>query len=312
VNVYRPPSTRRGFRLAALVAAVICVLAIAAGAFVLSYTGARDLALTAGVTTDLARVYPWIFDAVLVVAAMAALSLRGAMRGYAWLVILIIIGAIASADVIHATATSLPKHPTEATIAAAPWAVLLLGFTLLYAMVRQVLPSRKAAAAAAAAYAANGSSAAEQTLPVRTPVPLSELLGDRAGTRPERAEAAQAARATATAVKTKPAKTKPAKTEPAVDAEPAVAPSSAAQADPAPATTAEPAAKIDPVSSPEPEAKPEPLIAPWRPPVTATRPAPLPSQRPAVRDDPSDADAEPAEPAAHFNRLRSSPTPPTD
>jgi len=42
-----------------------------------------------------------------------------------------------------------------------------------------------------------------------------------------------------------------------------------------------------------------------------TEPEP-PVWQPAERDDPSDADAEPVEPAAHFNRLRSSPTPPDE
>src|SRR5271156_6654082 len=140
VNGYRTPIVRRGYRLTALVAVIVGVLALAAAAFVLSYPGARDTALAGGVTTSFARIYPVIFDAMLVVACAAAFSLQGArwwLRGYAWLVLLGIIAAVAAADTLHATAVKVPKRPLEATVAIVPWAVLLIGFTLLYAMARQ-------------------------------------------------------------------------------------------------------------------------------------------------------------------------------
>ncbi|HEY2577925.1 MAG TPA: DUF2637 domain-containing protein [Streptosporangiaceae bacterium] len=265
MSAYLPPSARRGFRIAALIAAVICVLAIAAGAFVVSYTGVRDLALTAGVTAHYARFYPWIFDAVFVVAAVAALSLRGALRAYAWLAILVILGAVATADAIHATAIALPKRPAEATVAAAPWAVLLIGFTLLYAMVRQALPARRAAAAASPTSNGrvdNGGQAA--------PVPLSALLADKPATRPERAQAALTARAaTATATATKPSpparaepvppKTEPltTKTKPAPRTEPAIT-----KTEPVPPKTVPVIAKAEPAPRTEPiTTKTEPVIA---------------------------------------------------
>jgi hypothetical protein len=399
VNAYLPPSARRGFRIAALIAAVICVLVIAAGAFAVSYTGVRDMALTAGVTAHYARFYPWIFDAVFIVAAVAALSLRGALRAYAWLAILVILGAVAAADAIHAMSIALPKRPTEATVAAAPWAVLLIGFTLLYAMARQALPARRMAAAASPmpnGRPENGGQA--------TQVPLSALLADKPATRPERAQAALTARAaTATATKPDPpaesgsaTKTEPltAKTKPAVtDAEPVIQKTepltskpepAAAETKPAapkaepPAAETEPGAtKSEPVSTdstaagpapsepvtartdptstgpisegststeptstglvsggtepatpapapaqppgPEPAASPaDPYpartqqFAVRRPPMAARSftESDLPARQPAERDDPSDADAEPVEPTMHFNRLRSSPTPP--
>lgn len=407
VNAYLSPSTRRGFRTAALIAAVICVLAIAAGAFIVSYTGVRDMALTAGVTAHYARFYPWIFDAVFVVAAVAALSLRGALRAYAWLAILVILGAVATADAIHAMSIVLPKRPTEATVAAAPWAVLLIGFTLLYAMAREALPTRRAAAAAGSTsngQPENGGQAAH--------VPLSVLLGDKPVSRPERAQAALTARA-ATATVTKPyppAKTDPAplktepvpvktepiaaKTEPASPkAEPTVSKTEPDTAKSEPlATKTEPIApkteqaapktepatpktelitpKTEPVTSkaeaistkpaatepvttepasagpasaglvsgetesiaqppvPEPAASPAdpyparaqqfatrnpPMVArPFTEPGRLFTEPELPARRSAERDDPSDADAEPVEPATHFNRLRSGPTPPDE
>jgi hypothetical protein len=431
VNAYLPPSARRGFRIAGLIAAVICVLAIAAGVFVVSYTGVRDLVLSTGVAAHYARFYPWLFDAVVVVAAVAALSLRGALRAYAWLAILVLLGAVAAADAVHAMSISLPKRPTEATVAAAPWAVLLIGFTLLYAMARQgLLPTRRSAAAANST--SNGK---PENGAAVTQVSLSALLADKPATRPERAQAALTARpattapATTAAAKPEP----PAKAAPAPKTEPVAAkteqstphtepvtgkgePASTTPASTQPASTepvtpkTEPAAsrteplttKAEPVNSELPGAEPitakteqsaphtepvapstpaEPITrsaepagteppsaepatakteqsAPHTEPVTPTTPAepvtrsaepypvayPPPStdaapyparpqqftmrQQPMVsrpvteperpvrqsadRDDPSDADAEPVEPAAHFNRLRSGPTPPAD
>src|SRR5580704_17046060 len=65
-------------RLLALVAVAAGVGLLAAAAFVLSYPGIHAVALYAGVPPRLARIYPLIFDAMLVVACAAVLSLRGA------------------------------------------------------------------------------------------------------------------------------------------------------------------------------------------------------------------------------------------
>jgi hypothetical protein len=355
VNAYLPPSTRRRFRIAGLIAAVVCVLAIAAGAFAVSYPGVRDMALTAGVAAHYARFYPWIFDAVFVVAAVAALSLRGALRAYAWLAILVILGAVAAADAIHAMSVVLPKRPTEATVAAAPWAVLLIGFTLLYAM------SRRGAAISPTPNGGPDDSGQP------THVPLSALLADKPATRPERALTAQAATATVTKphppARTEPLTTKP---EPAAPKKELAAPkaeSAISTAESIPPKT-EPVTTMTEPAAPETElvaTKAEPLITKTGPTASRTEPATLktdpvstkpataepvaspadpypadpypagtqpfaaqhppiairpftepgfPARQPAERDDPSDADAEPMEPAAHFNRLRSSPMPP--
>src|SRR5215470_19572867 len=182
VNGNRPLLSRRGFRLTALIAAGVCVLAIAAGAFAFSYPGVRDIALTAGVSPRLAKFYPLLFDAVLIVACIAAVTLRGVLRGYAWLAVLVTIGAIATAETVHILSITVPKRPLEATIAIAPWVVLLTGLSLLDAMIRRA-PSRRTGAAAPVS--ANGQAPAAG-LPDSTAeqpgsavvVPLSALLRD--------------------------------------------------------------------------------------------------------------------------------------
>jgi hypothetical protein len=129
----------RRLRAVALVAVIIGVLALAAAAFLLSYSGIHAIALTAGVTPSLARLYPLILDAMLVIACAAVLSLRGAgllARCYAWLSMLVLLAAVAGADALHATGTKLPHRPAAAAVAIIPWALVLVGFGLLLSMLR--------------------------------------------------------------------------------------------------------------------------------------------------------------------------------
>lgn len=139
-----------GLRLVALAAVALGVLLLAAAAFVLSYAGIHAVALSAGVSPRLARVYPLIFDAMLVVTGAAVLGLRSAglpSRSYAWLSMLALLAAAAAADAVHATGTRLPRRPAAATAAVVPWALVLIGFGLLLCMLRQARLRRAAAAA---------------------------------------------------------------------------------------------------------------------------------------------------------------------
>ena len=77
-SVDRGPYPADPLRLAALAAVIAGVVLLAAAAFVLSYAGIHQIALRAGVSPQLAKLYPVIFDAMLVVAGAAALALRGA------------------------------------------------------------------------------------------------------------------------------------------------------------------------------------------------------------------------------------------
>src|SRR5260370_26148222 len=128
-----PADSHRGLRLLALIAVVAGVLLLAAAAFVLSYAGIHAVALSSGVSPRLARIYPVILDAMLVVACAAVLSLRGAglpSRSYAWLSMLALLAAAAAADALHATGTRLPRRPAAAAGSATPGGVRPLGFRL--------------------------------------------------------------------------------------------------------------------------------------------------------------------------------------
>jgi Protein of unknown function (DUF2637) len=147
---HRPPEGHPVLRGLGLWAVAAGVVVLAAAAFVLSYPGIHAVALHAGVSRPLARIYPVIFDAMLVIACAAVLSLRGAgllSRCYAWLSLLVLLAAAAGADTLHSTDVKLPHRAAAATAAIIPWALLLIGFGLLLAMLRHARLRRAAAAA---------------------------------------------------------------------------------------------------------------------------------------------------------------------
>jgi len=124
-------------------AVAIVVLAVAAGTFFLSYPGIHAIARQGGVSGQLARFYPGLFDAVLVIACVAAVMLRDARwwaRCWAWLVAIVVLGAIGATDVLHAMSYGLRQRPTEGVVAAAPVAAVLLAFSLFVTMLRQSRP----------------------------------------------------------------------------------------------------------------------------------------------------------------------------
>jgi hypothetical protein len=192
-------------RLFAQITVVVVVLALAAATFVLSYAGVHAIALEAGVSKSLARLYPFIFDAVLVVACAAALMLRDAgwwRRSYAWLSIVIIAGVIGTADAVHAMGVKLPSKAAAGTVAAIPWALVMLGFSLWLTMLRHSRGPRSAAALAPQAPDApassesglgiitdhdNGSSA--RLTPAETAPPLPQRHPSGAQQHPEDEEA---------------------------------------------------------------------------------------------------------------------------
>ena len=183
-------------RLVALIAAITGVIVLAAAAFVLSYGGVHKIALSAGVSASMARIFPVIFDAMLVVSCAAVLSLRGANwwhRTYAWLTTLVLLAAVAAADAVHATGTHIPRKPAAATIAVLPWVLLLVAFSLLLSMLRQFRRTRAAGASEAAAETAGlatvhapDRTAAGKTAPESSGLDILEWRGPAPQTAPAR------------------------------------------------------------------------------------------------------------------------------
>jgi hypothetical protein len=142
---FRAANYGNGFQVTAVVIVIAGVALLAVAAFLVSYAGTREIAVAAGVSPALAGLYPLIVDAVLVVACVAALALRGApwwMQSYAWLSVMFLLAVVALVGAAHAAGVSLPHRPTAATVAAMPWVLFLLGFGLGLTILRHLRAAR--------------------------------------------------------------------------------------------------------------------------------------------------------------------------
>jgi len=139
-------------RVLATAAVSVGLAALAGGTFVLSYAGIHALALHAGIAPRLARGYPLLLDAMLVIALAAVLALREADRPsrlLAWTTLLAVLAAAAGADALHAAGHRLPHRVAAITAAVLPWVLVFLAFALLLAMLRHARMRRLAATQAA-------------------------------------------------------------------------------------------------------------------------------------------------------------------
>lgn len=171
MNVHLPAPHRRWPARLLNLAVVVVVLALAAATFVLSYSGLHAVALQSGVSVRLARVYPATFDAVLVIACAAALTLRDARwwaRCYAWFVIVLVVAVVGAADAVHAMHVALQHRTMEGVVAATPWVLALLGFSLMLTILRH---SRAQHAAAGAASRARSARRARRRAPDQPALP---------------------------------------------------------------------------------------------------------------------------------------------
>jgi hypothetical protein len=135
-----PAQHRNWTRRLVNVLVALAVIAVAAATFVFSYDGVHAIALLGGVSTQLARYYPGLFDAVLVIACVAAVMLRDGpwwARLWAWVVLIVVLAAIGTTDVLHAMNYTLRHRATEGIVAAAPVVAVLLAFSLLLTLLRQ-------------------------------------------------------------------------------------------------------------------------------------------------------------------------------
>jgi hypothetical protein len=145
----QPDQAPRAWRILGLAAVCLGLAALAAATFVLSYSGIRAVALEAGITPRLARGYPLLVDAMLLIALAAVLALRGAgvpSKVLAWLTLLAVLAAAAGADGLHAAGRTLPHRPASITAAVLPWVLVLVAFALLLTMLRYARLRRAASA----------------------------------------------------------------------------------------------------------------------------------------------------------------------
>lgn len=132
-------ASTRALRVLGLTAVCLGVAALAAATFVLSYPGIHAFALQAGINHRLARGYPLLIDAMLLIAGAAVLWLRAGglpSKLFAWFTLLLVLAAAAGADAMHAANRRLPARPAAITAAVLPWVLVFIGFALLLAMLR--------------------------------------------------------------------------------------------------------------------------------------------------------------------------------
>lgn len=181
------PAPRRSWPvLLVQLAIVLVVAAVAAATFVLSYAGVHAIALQSSVPSELARLYPAIFDAVLVIACLAVPALREARwwtRWYTWLVILLIVAVLGAMDAVHAMNVALPRRDTAGVIAVLPWVLLLLAFSLWLVVLRhfRAQQSRPAVWSAGEATGAGGAEPTAPTAPLALPAPAVVAAPREAG-----------------------------------------------------------------------------------------------------------------------------------
>ncbi len=129
----------RALRTLALIAVVVGLIALTTAACVLSYASVHAFALRADVSQSLARIYPYICDAMLVLAGCSVLALRGAgliSRVYAWLCFIVLLATLAAVSVAHEAGLNMPLRSAQVTVAVLPWALVLVAFGLLLALLR--------------------------------------------------------------------------------------------------------------------------------------------------------------------------------
>jgi hypothetical protein len=128
--------TSRALGLGAVAAGL---LVLTATACVLSYPGVHELAKRVGIGATPAKVYPIAIDAMLVVAAVSVLALRGAglpSRLYAWLCLIVSVAGLAVASVAQAAGLRIPHRAGQIGAAIIPFVLVLGGFGLLIAVLR--------------------------------------------------------------------------------------------------------------------------------------------------------------------------------
>jgi hypothetical protein len=136
----------RVLRTLALIAVVVGLVALTAAACVLSYSSVHAFALRGDISASLAKIYPYICDAMLAVAGCSVLALRGAgliSKVYGWLCFAVLLAGLAASSVAREAGIQMTKRAAEITAAALPWLLVLMAFGLLLALLRHARRRRQ-------------------------------------------------------------------------------------------------------------------------------------------------------------------------
>lgn len=133
-----------------IVLAVTGTILLALGAFWLSFTTLRDLAVLSGIPAEQAWIWPLIVDGVILEATISVVALRNsakAARRFAWLLLAAGAGVSVAANITHAVVAADTRVPAliAALVASVPPLVLLAMTHLTVELTRNTTPATIAA-----------------------------------------------------------------------------------------------------------------------------------------------------------------------
>ena len=129
-----------------IVLAVTGTILLALGAFWLSFTTLRDLAVLSGIAAEQAWIWPLIVDGVILEATISVVALRNsakAARQFAWLLLAAGAGVSVAANITHAVVAADTRVPAliAALVASVPPLVLLAMTHLTVELTRNSIPT---------------------------------------------------------------------------------------------------------------------------------------------------------------------------
>lgn len=129
-----------------IILAVTGTILLALGAFWLSFTTLRDLAVLSGVPAEQAWIWPLIVDGVILEATISVVALRNsakAARRFAWLLLAAGAGVSVAANITHAVVAADTRVPAliAALVASVPPLVLLAMTHLTVELTRNSTPA---------------------------------------------------------------------------------------------------------------------------------------------------------------------------
>ncbi|MFI6506486.1 hypothetical protein ACIBCT_02680 [Streptosporangium sp. NPDC050855] len=149
----RPSRVAVALRRTGIAVAGIGVAALTAAACVLSFEDLRVLAVAGRAPAGLAYLYPAAFDALLVIAMIGVLLLRGGwwpVRLQAGLILTLLFAGAVAAEVVTAMRVAVDEQRAAIVVAVAPWVILILALWLWLLLIKHAAARRAATDAASA------------------------------------------------------------------------------------------------------------------------------------------------------------------
>ncbi|WP_326635413.1 hypothetical protein OG884_21145 [Streptosporangium sp. NBC_01755] len=154
-----PSRTAVALRRTGIAIAGVGVTALTAAACVLSFEDLRALALAGRAPAGLAYLYPAAFDALLVVAMIGVLLLRGGwwpVRLQAGVILTLLFAGATTAEVATAMRMAVDEQRAAVVVAVAPWVMLILALWLWLLLIKHAAARRAATDAALVGRPASG------------------------------------------------------------------------------------------------------------------------------------------------------------